>query len=558
MKKTKRRSGRTSSRASSSRRRRSSTYHATSRAERYNQKQTSRRARSSGSRQNKSSGGGSTSTRQRDKSGGGHRRKSISQKRSRNSGSKKQQAVENHLDPRYYSEQSSGSVYDSQAQEGSSYSEQEFAYNNYDDLHCGQQRYKSGDYINGRGYDTATSKQLQQHKYTGQHRSGRFGGAAGTTARGTGAVGSASHSRGRNYTLPASTSKLSKSASQTLSKLERLAIRTRKTLWYVSVLQIPVLLWVFLASTIASQDGCPILTDRVLNHAQKIDWGFVFVSSTFTQGQWLFVGQWQLAAFDPNSNRAKLWNFKTYFGSQGWERELMLSAFGVGTLLFLATFFTVGFVILYLYTKKREQNKSKNGYGYKTTTNYLVFDLNWSILQLAAGGTTVCLIGNMLLIMYMVLTGYRTIVESPGCRVSFGMGFSVLLGCTVLAAMSFAMVYSTKSVIEKACRRNNFEALANGSTSALLDQSLTSNSSEGEDSADSSLSSSEKEQYPYYTATGKPNYQRLQQNLISGGTGGRPYGYGVAGGGGNYYYGAGRGGAAAGYTTTTRRQYVMV
>ncbi|CAD7960008.1 unnamed protein product [Amoebophrya sp. A25] len=132
------------------------------------------------------------------------------------------------------------------------------------------------------------------------------------------------------------------------SKLSSLA----RSLWYLTLLQVPILVYVVGFSTVATQDSCPILTQRILKHAERVDWGFLFVSSSTTTRP-VFITNWREAAFDQHSIPAHLWNAKVYYSNQG-EREIMLSAFGVSTLFFLVSFLCLSFTLLYLYNKDAE------------------------------------------------------------------------------------------------------------------------------------------------------------------------------------------------------------
>ncbi|CAD7930834.1 unnamed protein product [Amoebophrya sp. A25] len=68
---------------------------------------------------------------------------------------------------------------------------------------------------------------------------------------------------------------------------------------------------------------------------------------------------------------------------------------------------------------------------------------------MSSASNLVCLFCNLLMVIYMVVSGYRTLVDSPGCAVYFALGFAVLLGNTVLAGMTFAMLYSGSKGIRR-------------------------------------------------------------------------------------------------------------
>lgn len=229
------------------------------------------------------------------------------------------------------------------------------------------------------------------------------------------------------------------SSSSSARRLKKTLRSTAKSVTIlVSLVLLPFSIYTAFIGAVGIQDGFPVLT-QLVSHSQRVEWGFFTVyGSAFDKSA--FILDWRSIAYDNNSLRGQAWNMQTWFRGDG-EREVVLSSFGLCILGWCVALFCTVFHIFYVYDKYSTEGESRY---------YLL--LNYSALAKAMGIQACCHVVNALLVVYMVLSGYRALVDQIGSHVFFGPAFATLLGLAVISTICFAFLWTASRDIEKEIR----------------------------------------------------------------------------------------------------------
>ena len=151
--------------------------------------------------------------------------------------------------------------------------------------------------------------------------------------------------------------KQSMSGSSSQNRKLKASLRSAsRSAYLINLLLLPMILYIFVFSTMAVQEGFPVLTQMLL-HAQRLDWGILYVKGW--QGDWKFILDWREAAYDTSSVRGNGWNAKTWMDKG--EREVVLSCFGLSAVSGMVCFLCTAGPLLYLWTKGVEAEEEGGG-----------------------------------------------------------------------------------------------------------------------------------------------------------------------------------------------------